>query len=273
MSAVPLSGKNERFDTYKTLPNELVELMLSLPSDMARFRRLCRGLGLDPTIPRVAIALDVSAPDVFPSRVDSELDRTVVAMSRQLRIACDELVRMVHRQWLVILVPTMRGESIFSTDRQFQVHADALLRTVPGVSAVGIGPLNDGPLGWATSVNEALKALETGLRGGTTNGVFRYSDIAVSDAVLSAANVMRYVNSLLERIVLEPELLSTLSTYFDHGQQRKLTAGVLRIHPNTLNYRLERVESILGARLNDAAWVSRLHAAIQIWRLSHIQKA
>jgi len=45
-----------------------------------------------------------------------------------------------------------------------------------------------------------------------------------------------------------------------------VTASVLGIHPNTLNYRLDRIENILGARLDDASWVSKLDIAIKLRR-------
>jgi len=49
-----------------------------------------------------------------------------------------------------------------------------------------------------------------------------------------ADNVLRYLNSLLERLSEEPEPLSTLQTYFDQLLRRQITGSVLGIHPNTL---------------------------------------
>lgn len=78
----------------------------------------------------------------------------------------------MHRGRLVVWVPTTRGESILATDRLLRGHAHALVRSVPGVSAVGVGLMNDGPAGWAESVGEAFKALEAGLRGARTPTFF-----------------------------------------------------------------------------------------------------
>lgn len=270
MSAAYLDEQYERTRGREALRHELVCLVFSFPEDTAAFRRACEALRIDPTIPRVALALEVTVPDVLPSRAEGELDQMVVAIARQLKMASEELVRTMHRGRLVIWVPTTRGESILATDRLLQGYANALVRAVPGVSAVGVGLMNDGPAGWAESVGEAFKALEAGLRRGRDANVFLYSDVAVSDSVLRACNVLRYLNSLLERISLEPELLTTLATYFDQGQHRKLTSAALGIHPNTLNYRLERIESILGARLDEAGWISRLDVAVRLRRLSQI---
>ncbi|MFG9101821.1 helix-turn-helix domain-containing protein, partial [Pseudomonas aeruginosa] len=52
------------------------------------------------------------------------------------------------------------------------------------------------------------------------------------------------------------------------GRRRGHTAKRLGIHPNTLDYRLGRVEELLGARLADADWVNRLDIALRLRRYS-----
>jgi sugar diacid utilization regulator len=91
-----------------------------------------------------------------------------------------------------------------------------------------------------------------------------YSDIVVNERVRRTDTVLTYLNSLLERLAEEPELLSTLQTYFDQRQRRKITADVLGIHLNTLNHRLERIENLLGAKLDEASWIAKLHVAVRL---------
>lgn len=74
--------------------------------------------------------------------------------------------------------------------------------------------------------------------------------------------------SLLEQLGNEPDLLLTLETYLNLGRRRGHTAKRLGIHPNTLDYRLGRVEELLGARLADADWVNRLDIALRLRRYS-----
>jgi sugar diacid utilization regulator len=253
-----------------SLRNELVCLVFSFPDDGMGFRRACESLDIDPTIPRVALALDVALPEMLASRGESEREQLMLSISRQLKMTSDDLVRTVHRGRLVIWVPTIRGESMLATDRQMQTHAHALVRAVPQVRSVGVGLMNEGAAGWATSVDEAFKALQAGRHSSKGPRVFLYSDLAVIDSVLCSSNVLRYLNSILGRISIEQELLSTLATYFDQDQHRKLTASALGIHPNTLNYRLDRIETILGAHLDDPAWISKLDLVIQLRRLSQI---
>jgi DNA-binding PucR family transcriptional regulator len=72
----------------------------------------------------------------------------------------------------------------------------------------------------------------------------------------------------MERLSHDTELLTTLAVFFDGGQHRKQASEQLGIHPNTLNYRLGRIEEILGGTFDDAAWLSRLHVALTLRRAS-----
>ena len=257
----------------QSLRNELVSIVFSFPDDTAGFRRACESLGLDATMPRVALVFDLAIPDILASRHESEAEQLVLAIARQLRLATDDLVTAVHQGRLIIWVPAVRGESMLTTDLRMRTHAHSLVRAVPQVHGVGVGLMNEGAAGWAMSVDEAFKALQAGRRRGEVPSVFVYSDQAVTDSVLGTDNVLRYLNSILERIAIEPELLFTLATYFDQGQHRKLTASALGIHPNTLNYRLARLESILGAKLDNPGWISRLDLVIRLRRLSRHDEA
>jgi DNA-binding PucR family transcriptional regulator len=96
--------------------------------------------------------------------------------------------------------------------------------------------------------------------------VSRYSDVVLNDVVAGVENVTRYFDALIERLILEPPLLPTLEAYFERRQHRKATAAALDIHPNTLNHRLDRIEKLLGAQLDDVGWLAKLHTALRLHR-------
>jgi DNA-binding PucR family transcriptional regulator len=58
--------------------------------------------------------------------------------------------------------------------------------------------------------------------------------------------------------------MKTVECYFDNRQHRETTAAALGIHPNTLNYRLERIETLLGAELDTPGWIARLFIALKL---------
>jgi sugar diacid utilization regulator len=190
----------------------------------------------------------------------------VRATSAKFKIEYEDVVRVFHRGRLIIWVPTVRGETVVMADRRIGKFAAQLLKGEPEVQGIGVGLLASAAAGWAASADEACKAIEFGLRNSPLRSVHLYSDIAINESARRNENVLRYLNSLLERLADEPELLTTLQSYFDNQLRRKLTAETLGIHPNTLNNRLERVEALLGADLADVGWIAKLHILVKLRR-------
>jgi len=241
---------------------ELCNLILSAPGDVSEFNRVSEAIGIDPTIARVAFAFNANVPDTLPSRVEMELDRVLLVVARMAKVNAADLVRVMHRGRLIVWIPCIRGDSLLASDRRMGELATRLIANIPEFKQVGVGMMGQGPSGWSGSVDEAVKALEVGERIGEGDGVFRYSDIALNEGARRSDNVLRYLESLIERLSHEPDLLRTLECYLEHLQKRKKAASVLGIHPNTLNYRLERIQEIAGGSLEDPAWLAKLYVAI-----------
>jgi hypothetical protein len=199
---------------------------------------------------------------VLPSKLESEYDRLTLCVSRHFKSTYENLVRVFHRGRL--MVPCIRGDTLVAADRRFADCAAALVKATNDVLAIGIGLLNQGPSGWALSVDEACNALEFGSPAPSKRSVYLYSEIVVDESARRTDNVLRYLNCLLQRLAEEPDLLTTLQTYFDQLQRRKITADALGIHPNTLNHRLERIETLLGAKLDEPSWIAKLHVAVRL---------
>lgn len=65
-------------------------------------------------------------------------------------------------------------------------------------------------------------------------------------------------------------LLDTLNAYLDHAGSAKLAAGVLYCHPNTVRYRLRRLQKLTGRSLSDPNGVAELATAAYALRLSSL---
>jgi sugar diacid utilization regulator len=247
-----------------TLLHQLYSIVFHAPDDTERFRETSTALGLDATLPRIALAVDLDLRDYPPSAHDDALDRFALTAARHLEVKPDALVRVRHRERLVIWVPCARGDSLTRNDQAIAERAAALARAEPRVRSIGIGLMNEGARGWAASVDEALKAVDFARSDRGPAGVHRYSSIAIEESVRSSGNVLRYLVALAEQLAGESDLLSTLEAYFAHGQRRRQAAEALGVHPNTLDYRLERIETLLGANLDDADWVARLDIALKL---------
>ena len=59
-----------------------------------------------------------------------------------------------------------------------------------------------------------------------------------------------------------PPLHEALVAYFDHDLDVPATAAALHLHPNSLRYRLQRLEELLGCSLKRPATIAELHIAL-----------
>ncbi|WP_250622900.1 PucR family transcriptional regulator [Pinirhizobacter soli] len=263
--AIAVAYMEEQYEQSRwkeALRYELCNLVFDASSDVSEFNRVSETIGIDPTIGRVALAFNSNVLDTFPSRIEKELDRMLVVVARTAKVNAADLVRVMYRGRLIVWIPCIRGDSILASDRRMGELATQVIANVAEFKQVGVGMMGQGPSGWSCSVDEAIKAMDVGERMGAGDNVYRYSDIALNEGARRSDNVLRYLESLIERLSHEPDLLRTLECYLEQFQKRKQTAQVLGIHPNTLNYRLERIEEIAGGNLGDPAWLAKLYVAI-----------
>lgn len=76
--------------------------------------------------------------------------------------------------------------------------------------------------------------------------------------------VDRFLRSVLGPLTKRPELLITLRAYYAAGRNRAKAARRLNVHVNTLRYRLERIEALLGQSLDDTAKEAAIQLAVAI---------
>jgi sugar diacid utilization regulator len=72
------------------------------------------------------------------------------------------------------------------------------------------------------------------------------ADVFVELGVMQLPQVDRWMRELAQRLTTGPDLVLTLDTYYQNDMSRLNTAGALRIHPRTLDYRLHRVRQLVG---------------------------
>lgn len=130
---------------------------------------------------------------------------------------------------------------------------------------VGIGGKSDGVADIFKSYREALEALE--VVGNTANSCARrvmvYDQVGIYGLVRCLAdcpnhgefgNFGRDIVQAIQRYDAKhnTQLLETLEKYLEAWGNRKKAAQSLFIHPNTLDYRLNRIKQISGLDFNNA---------------------
>ena len=243
---------------------QLRRIVFSNQPDTASFAKRVSVLGLEPLAPCVAFAIEWAAPDRGLPGFEDGVERFVVKMARCMNVARESLVDAWQQDRLVLWKTFEPGSSAHMINQTAVEHARALLRQLSDVHGVGVGLPNQGAQGWATSADEAACALEQGCAAEGKEAVFAYASIVLEQHIRRSKAASSYLVTLAERLATEPELTLTLRAYFEQGLRRKVTADALGIHPNTLTYRLERIEKLLGARLSDVGWITALWLALRI---------
>lgn len=268
VSLVYTSEQFHRAQWRDRLRHELCGVIFSRPDDVDAFRHYAQALGLDSSAPHTALALLPDDSIALTSDLDDSLDQLIIGACKLLGADREHLLKTVRHGHIVLWLPQAHGEGLVAHDQQLARRAVALLAPEQRIAQVGIGLPGSGARGWLQSADQALRAVKFGERVNSHAGVRRYSDLLLEDVVMGSEQVARYFEALLEQLSNDPGLLETLRVFFELRQHRKAVAGRLNIHPNTLNYRLQRIETLLGASLDDLDTLAKLNVALRLRQIS-----
>lgn len=246
------------------LRRDLWDIIRSRPEDIAGFRQHAEALGFDPERPSCTIVMRLS--DEANGQPDRHVDPLLLTLARKLGVASDLLMRAIHRDHLVVWVPQPRESVSIKFERSLSDISLALVDTSKVVSSIGIGLPGIGPHGWQASMDQAFRATAEPSAATPGAAVYRYARIFIDDAIRATPNVSDYVRSTISALSVDPALIDTLQTYLAQGLQRKSTANILGVHPNTLDHRLARIESLLDGSFSDVSWIELIDTALRLGR-------
>jgi hypothetical protein len=118
----------------------------------------------------------------------------------------------------------------------------------PSVLVVTTPPV---PLGQARAAYKLSRTALQAARVTASAGICDVVDLAGETALAGQPLLAGFLSSTLLG-ALDPgddfhrELVATALAYLDHGQRLDLTAGALHLHPNTVRYRLRRLQDLAG---------------------------
>ena len=130
-----------------------------------------------------------------------------------------------------------------------------------------VGRAVEVPSRMVDSRSDARLALDFLDRTGAAAGrLLRFEDFELIDVLLSAADpseLRARVDLILDPLRDHPQLLDTLAAYLAADQNVNSAAEALHVHPNSLRYRLGRVEELLGRSLRSPATMADLYVALR----------
>lgn len=115
-------------------------------------------------------------------------------------------------------------------------------------STVGVGNYHPGLEGLRQSYHEATSAIELGAQTWDVDRIYHIDDFGVVAPLLSGVdeNNIYFSRELLDRVGENHEIIQTLEAFFSFDMSLTRTAEMLKIHRNTLVYRLDRITETLG---------------------------
>lgn len=88
------------------------------------------------------------------------------------------------------------------------------------------------------------------------------ADVFVELGVERLPQVDEWLRGLARRLASGPDLVATLDAFYRNDMNRLSTAGTLRIHPRTLDYRFRRVRELVGMEPGSLQGVRVLSAVV-----------
>ncbi|MGD9529299.1 MAG: PucR family transcriptional regulator, partial [Pseudonocardia sp.] len=221
----------------------LVEgLLHARDRDAAELDRWARHLGFVRGTPHHVLAARVSGAG--PGAV---LDTVEQAVHRRLAGA----IVAARETEVVAIVPggpdVARGLAEACLAAVVQCHPAA-------AGVIGIGGACAEPAELARSYAQARGAVDAAARMGPGPRVVAFDDLGVHRLLFQIpdpARLRAFAAEVLGALEGQPDLLDTLTVWFRCTASPQRTARALEVHPNTVTYRLRRVEELTGLRLDD----------------------
>lgn len=131
------------------------------------------------------------------------------------------------------------------------------------------------PCALAARLEDARDLVRLARRHGGPGGVVLARDLGVQRLLAGATEAQALSDFVVEQIgpIVDADrahgaaLLRTLDAYLGHGLSKAATAASLGIRRQSLYGRLERIERLLGVRLDDPGHRAGLALALTAWRL------
>jgi PucR family transcriptional regulator, purine catabolism regulatory protein len=246
--------------------------------DEAAAQRRARHLGYPMAGHHVLVVVDVDGFGNF-ARGKQLTEEMIQAMKREYLRRVSGVVKRNFPRALVgarsdsVLAMLPLGAEIEGHEARVRALGQQIREAVsewkPGFTvSVGFSAPTLAPAGISPAHREVRSVMETLTRFGRIDQIVSANELGVTGLLASVADdrlldfARRHLGPLAEHDRRRNgELVETLRAYLEEGEQQA-AARRLKVHPNTLRYRLDRIGEITNADLTDAE--TRLNLAIAL---------
>jgi sugar diacid utilization regulator len=242
--------------------DDLVEGLLSgRGQDRAETGRWARHLGYDPGRRHHVLSVALDAARAAPAPGLDLLQRAAATAESFLSTRAPDAITSVRDTEVAVVLPEPgEDEAAPRATRLGALCAARLDELFPEVAVtVGIGGPCYGPEQIRHSYAQARRTVETARRMGRTGRVVAFGDLGIHRLLLQVPDLSElrgFADEVLGKLSADPSgqsqaYLETLACYFRENASPQRAARVLHVHPNTVSYRIHRVEEITGLDLGD----------------------
>ncbi|HEV2239546.1 MAG TPA: helix-turn-helix domain-containing protein [Streptosporangiaceae bacterium] len=260
--------------------DDLVEgLLLGSGREDGEVGRWARHLGYDSSRDHriVAVAFEAAAS----ARAGSTLAEAAVAQAKRVAAAVDHFfttrvpgaISSIREDEVVVVMPEGSRPHRGAEDAA-RMGASCLARMrdlfPETVITIGIGGACRDPADIARSYGQARRTIDAVVRLGRQGQVVAFEDLGIHRLLLQVpelAELRSFATEILGKLGGQErqrgtELLTTLACYFRENNSPQRTARSLHVHPNTVAYRIRRIQEITGLQLG--SYRDRLMAQVAL---------
>jgi sugar diacid utilization regulator len=255
--------------------DDLVEgLLLGRARDNADAGRWAAHLGYDPARDHnvMAIAFDLPAsPAPYTGDGAAQRQRIWESIEHFVATRAPEAIVSARESEVVVVTAVPNGGAPMDARQLAAACLARLAELFPAAKVViGIGGTCRDPREVARSYAQAQRTTQTLQRLGRSGAVSAFGDLGILRLLLQVpdlAELRSFAADVLGKLSMhehehKSEYLTTLACYFRENNSPQRASRILHVHPNTVAYRVKRIEEITGLRLDN--YTDRLIAQVAL---------
>ena len=202
-------------------------------------------------------------------RHDRALDHLLPAVREALR-PCEGSLLIGIRQGDVVALRPTAGPGELETVRH---ECEKLTRALPFEVSIGMSGWQRGRHAVAAAYAEAREAVEIAAGTEVSGRAVTLDDVLVDHMLRASPHARRILERTLRPVVdydmdHHSSLVPTLRAYLDSGANLTRSAAALKVHPNTVVYRLRRIGELSGLSPSSMPDLQILFLALRLRDLS-----
>ena len=243
----------------------LDDLLGGSPVEPTAVLARARQLGVDLTVPHTLLVVRPDPPDAEAGRRS-----LLTQVQHVLNATTSDTLVAARGGDVLVLWPDLPGlPEAGEIAERLRGHCTSCS---PGSVSVGLGRACPTVDGYADAYRLAAGALNLTQRAGSTDRVVALGDLGIYRLLMQVERpdeLIEFMHAMLSPLRAYDErrdttLVVTLRAFLRCGCNATATAESLIVHPNTISYRLHRIEELLGVDLRDPQALLRIQLAFVI---------